>query len=69
MWHTETGKSKGFAFINFSSFEASDKPEDAALKQIGLGDLRILDLPMEREAMNGQFLCNRAAIKADGFSR
>merc|ERR1719322_1990449 len=35
----ETGNSKGFAFINYASFEASD----AAI-----------------EAMNGQYLCNRA---------
>uniref|UniRef100_A0A914ZBW3 Splicing factor 3B subunit 4 n=1 Tax=Panagrolaimus superbus TaxID=310955 RepID=A0A914ZBW3_9BILA len=35
----DTGNSKGYAFINFASFEASD----AAL-----------------EAMNGQYLCNRA---------
>lgn len=39
MRDTETGSSKGYAFINFASFEASD----AAL-----------------EAMNGQYLCNRA---------
>lgn len=46
----ETGNSKGFAFINFASFDASD----AAM-----------------EAMNGQYLCNRAisisyAFKKDG---
>lgn len=46
----ETGESRGFAFINYDSFEASD----AAL-----------------EAMNGQYLCNRAinvtyAYKQDG---
>ncbi|TKR61118.1 hypothetical protein L596_028271 [Steinernema carpocapsae] len=50
MRDTETGNSKGFAFINFASFEASD---------------------MAMEAMNGQFLCNRAisccyAFKKDG---
>lgn len=46
----ETGNSKGFAFINFASFDASDAAFDA---------------------MNGQFLCNRAirvtyAFKKDG---
>ena len=35
----ETGNSKGFAFVNFASFEASDAAIDA---------------------MNGQYLCNRA---------
>eukprot|EP00126_Sphaerothecum_destruens_P007235 Sdes_comp19751_c0_seq1m11782 len=50
MREVDSGSSKGFAFINFSSFEAAD----AAL-----------------EAMNGQFLCNRAisisyAFKKDG---
>ncbi|GMT37458.1 hypothetical protein PFISCL1PPCAC_28755, partial [Pristionchus fissidentatus] len=46
----DSGNSKGFAFVNFASFEASD----AAM-----------------EAMNGQYLCNRAitvsyAFKKDG---
>merc|ERR1712066_431660 len=46
----DSGNSKGFAFVNFSSFEAADTA---------------------MEAMNGQFLCNRAitisfAFKKDG---
>ncbi|GMS84308.1 hypothetical protein PENTCL1PPCAC_6483, partial [Pristionchus entomophagus] len=46
----DSGNSKGFAFVNFASFEASDA---------------------SMEAMNGQYLCNRAitvsyAFKKDG---
>ncbi|CAI4221997.1 unnamed protein product [Auanema sp. JU1783] len=48
MRDTETGSSKGFAFVNFSSFEASD----AAM-----------------EAMNGQFLCNRAITVSYAFKK
>ncbi|VDM54289.1 unnamed protein product [Angiostrongylus costaricensis] len=44
----ETGNSKGFAFINFASFEASD---------------------MAMEAMNGQFLCNRAISVSYAFKK
>ncbi len=44
----ETGNSKGFAFINFASFEAAD----AAL-----------------EAMNGQYLCNRAITISYAFKK
>lgn len=44
----DTGNSKGFAFINFASFEASD----AAL-----------------EAMNGQYLCNRAITISYAFKK
>ena len=44
----ETGNSKGFAFINFASFEAAD----AAL-----------------EAMNGQYLCNRAISISYAFKK
>jgi len=44
----ETGNSKGFAFINFASFDASD----AAM-----------------EAMNGQYLCNRAITISYAFKK
>merc|ERR1719356_748287 len=44
----ETGNSKGFAFINYASFEASD----AAI-----------------EAMNGQYLCNRAIAISYAFKK
>merc|ERR1719189_155667 len=44
----ETGNSKGFAFINYASFEASD----AAI-----------------EAMNGQYLCNRAIQISYAFKK
>ena len=44
----ETGNSKGYAFINFASFDASD----AAI-----------------EAMNGQFLCNRAITISYAFKK
>ncbi|KAL7676778.1 hypothetical protein ACOME3_003028 [Neoechinorhynchus agilis] len=44
----DTGNSKGYAFINFASFDASD----AAL-----------------EAMNGQFLCNRAITISYAFKK
>ncbi|BHF78731.1 Splicing factor 3B subunit 4 [Sparganum proliferum] len=44
----ETGNSKGYAFINFASFEASD----AAI-----------------EAMNGQYLCNRAITISYAFKK
>ncbi|PAV76323.1 hypothetical protein WR25_16963 [Diploscapter pachys] len=44
----DSGSSKGFAFINFASFEASD---------------------MAMEAMNGQFLCNRAITVSYAFKR
>ncbi|KAF5400670.1 Spliceosome associated proteinlike [Acyrthosiphon pisum] [Paragonimus heterotremus] len=43
-----TGNSKGYAFINFASFEASD----AAI-----------------EAMNGQYLCNRAITLSYAFKK
>uniref|UniRef100_A0A7E4VNY0 Splicing factor 3B subunit 4 n=1 Tax=Panagrellus redivivus TaxID=6233 RepID=A0A7E4VNY0_PANRE len=48
MRDAETNSSKGFAFINFASFEASD----AAL-----------------EAMNGQYLCNRAITCSYAFKK
>ncbi|CAL2031347.1 unnamed protein product [Caenorhabditis brenneri] len=48
MRDVDSGTSKGFAFINFASFEASD----TAL-----------------EAMNGQFLCNRAITVSYAFKR
>jgi len=44
----ETGNSKGFAFINYASFEAAD----AAI-----------------EAMNGQYLCNRAIAISYAFKK
>merc|ERR1712012_1277474 len=44
----ETGNSKGFAFINYASFEAAD----AAI-----------------EAMNGQYLCNRAISVSYAFKK
>ncbi|KAL3317485.1 Splicing factor 3B subunit 4 [Cichlidogyrus casuarinus] len=44
----ETGNSKGFAFINYANFEASD----AAI-----------------EAMNGQYLCNRAITISYAFKK
>jgi len=44
----ETGNSKGFAFINYASFEAAD----AAI-----------------EAMNGQYLCNRAISISYAFKK
>lgn len=44
----DTGNSKGFAFINFASFEAAD----AAI-----------------EAMNGQYLCNRAITISFAFKK
>ena len=44
----ETGNSKGFAFINYASFEASD----AAI-----------------EAMNGQYLCNKAISISYAFKK
>ena len=44
----DTGNSKGFAFINYASFEASD----AAI-----------------EAMNGQYLCNRAITISYAFKK
>ncbi|VDM32994.1 unnamed protein product [Hydatigera taeniaeformis] len=44
----ETGNSKGYAFINYASFEASD----AAI-----------------EAMNGQYLCNRAITISYAFKK
>ncbi len=44
----ETGNSKGFAFINYASFDASD----AAI-----------------EAMNGQYLCNRAISISYAFKK
>ncbi|MFH4984254.1 hypothetical protein AB6A40_010963 [Gnathostoma spinigerum] len=48
MRDAETGNSKGFAFVNFASFEASD----SAI-----------------EAMNGQFLCNRAIAVSYAFKK
>lgn len=48
MRDAETGSSKGFAFVNFASFEASD----SAI-----------------EAMNGQFLCNRAITVSYAFKK
>ncbi|KAI6186189.1 hypothetical protein M3Y98_00105500 [Aphelenchoides besseyi] len=44
----ESGNSKGFAFVNFASFEASD---------------------MALEAMNGQYLCNRAITCSYAFKK
>merc|ERR550519_516623 len=44
----ETGNSKGFAFINYASFDAAD----AAI-----------------EAMNGQYLCNRAIAISYAFKK
>jgi len=44
----ETGNSKGFAFINFGSFDSSDKAI---------------------EAMNGQYLCNRAITISYAFKK
>ena len=44
----ETGNSKGFAFINYASFDASDAAIDA---------------------MNGQYLCNRAISISYAFKR
>ena len=44
----DTGNSKGYAFINFASFEAAD----SAI-----------------EAMNGQFLCNRAITISYAFRK
>ncbi|OWA49822.1 Splicing factor 3B subunit 4 [Hypsibius exemplaris] len=44
----ETGNSKGYAFVNFASFEASD----ASI-----------------EAMNGQYLCNRAISVSYAFKK
>lgn len=44
----ETGNSKGFAFVNFASFEASDAAIDA---------------------MNGQYLCNRAISISYAFKK
>lgn len=44
----ESGNSKGFAFINFGSFDSSD----AAI-----------------EAMNGQYLCNRAITISYAFKK
>ncbi|CAK9296634.1 unnamed protein product [Gordionus sp. m RMFG-2023] len=44
----DTGNSKGFAFVNFANFEASD----AAI-----------------EAMNGQYLCNRAITISYAFKK
>jgi RNA recognition motif-containing protein len=44
----DSGNSKGYAFINFASFEASD----AAI-----------------EAMNGQYLCNRAITISYAFKK
>lgn len=44
----ETGNSKGYAFVNFASFEASD----TAI-----------------EAMNGQYLCNRAITISYAFKK
>ncbi len=44
----DTGNSKGYAFINFASFEAAD----AAI-----------------EAMNGQYLCNRAISISYAFKK
>lgn len=48
MRETESGNSKGFAFINYASFEASD----ATI-----------------EAMNGQYLCNRAITVSYAFKK
>merc|ERR1712061_809878 len=48
MRDTDTGNSKGFAFINFAGFDSAD----AAL-----------------EAMNGQFLCNRAITISYSFKK
>lgn len=48
MRETESGNSKGYAFINYASFEASD----AAI-----------------EAMNGQYLCNRAITVSYAFKK
>lgn len=44
----DTGNSKGYAFINFASFDAAD----AAM-----------------EAMNGQYLCNRAISISYAFKK
>ena len=44
----ETGNSKGYAFVNFASFDASD----ASI-----------------EAMNGQYLCNRAISVSYAFKK
>ena len=44
----DTGNSKGYAFINFASFEAAD---------------------MAIEAMNGQYLCNRAIAISYAFKK
>ena len=44
----DTGNSKGFAFVNFGSFDSAD----AAI-----------------EAMNGQYLCNRAISISYAFKK
>ena len=44
----DTGNSKGFAFINYASFDASDAAIDA---------------------MNGQYLCNRAISISYAFKK
>lgn len=44
----ESGNSKGYAFVNFASFEASD---------------------LALEAMNGQYLCNRAITCSYAFKK
>ena len=48
MRDTDTGNSKGYAFINFASFDAADA---------GI------------EAMNGQYLCNRAITISYAFKK
>jgi splicing factor 3B subunit 4 len=65
MRDVDTGSSKGFAFINFASFEASDA-----------GNFKIYILCLIKfynflalEAMNGQFLCNRPITCSYAFKK
>lgn len=62
MRDVDTGSSKGFAFINFASFEASD----AGFFQ--LFKLNFL-INSALEAMNGQFLCNRPITCSYAFKK
>jgi splicing factor 3B subunit 4 len=65
MRDTDTGNSKGFAFINFASFEASDLALEG----------RYLASPVAFKpynnflAMNGQYLCNRPITCSYAFKK
>lgn len=63
MRDTDTGNSKGFAFINFASFEASDAALEGSFKKLKCQNLT------KYLAMNGQYLCNRPITCSYAFKK